>query len=157
MVQRLSKQPQTCRHVHDLDCTELHLFQCNCSWVISIKPNATFIFQPPAMFVFLVFRKRGLTDSRSCFENLSAYKPALSHADQCKFCIHLRSSNVRHIRLKIRNYKLWRQGHIQWRDLPTVFHKIYQLVQKLIGGTETRTQTGRWSRKPTFFFLLEGK
>jgi hypothetical protein len=33
--------------------------------------------------------------------------------------------------------KLWRLGHLQWHALPTEFHKIYQLVQKLMGGGTT--------------------
>jgi hypothetical protein len=51
--------------------------------------------QTTAMFVF-VFDKNGLIKSCSSFEDLSAYKISWSHVEWCKFCIHLRSLNVRH-------------------------------------------------------------
>jgi hypothetical protein len=44
-----------------------------------------FKFQPPAMLVFLVFRKSGLIKSCSSSEDLSS----LSHIDWWKFYIHL--------------------------------------------------------------------
>jgi hypothetical protein len=36
--------------------------------------------------------------------------------------------------------KLWRQGHLQWYDLPIEFHKHLQIVSKIDGGRE-ETQT----------------
>jgi hypothetical protein len=48
------------------------------------------------MFVFFVFGKTDLMKSCSSFEDLSVYKISWSHVDWCKFCIHLRSLNVRH-------------------------------------------------------------
>jgi hypothetical protein len=48
------------------------------------------------MFVFFVCDKNGLVKSCSSFEYLSVYKIAWSHVDWYKFCIHLRSLNVRH-------------------------------------------------------------
>jgi hypothetical protein len=44
--------------------------------------------------------------------------------------------------LKVRDYKVRRRGHLRWHDLPTEFHKIYQLVQKLLGGWHTDRRTG---------------
>jgi hypothetical protein len=55
-----------------------------------------FDIQLAAMFVFLVFDKNGIIKSCSSFEDLSVYKISCSHVDWCKFCIHLRSLNVRH-------------------------------------------------------------
>jgi hypothetical protein len=56
-----------------------------------------FNIQTAAMFVFFVFEKNGLIISCSSFEDLSVYKMSWPHVDWCKFCIHLRSLNVRHI------------------------------------------------------------
>jgi hypothetical protein len=72
-------------------CTKLHLTNYNGSWVVSIKQNMKFNFQPAAMFVFFVYHKNGLIKSSPSFEDLSAYKIPWSHVDWCKFCIHLRS------------------------------------------------------------------
>jgi hypothetical protein len=48
--------------------------------------------QPPSMFVFLVFRKSGITKSCLSIEDLSAYKISWSHVEwRNKFCIHLSS------------------------------------------------------------------
>jgi hypothetical protein len=58
-----------------------------------------FNIQLAAMFVFFVFDKNGLIESYSSFEDLSVYKISCSHVDWCKFCIHLRSLNVRHFRM----------------------------------------------------------
>jgi hypothetical protein len=52
--------------------------------------------QTAAMFVFFVFDKNGLIKSSSYFEDLSVYRISWSDVDWCKFCIHLRSLNVRH-------------------------------------------------------------
>jgi len=51
-----------------------------------------------------------------------------------KFCIHLRSSNVRYFRIdEAMGLKICLRGHLQWHDLPIESHKIYVLVQKLLG------------------------
>jgi hypothetical protein len=55
-----------------------------------------FDIQTVAMFVFFVFDKNGLIKSCSSFEDLSVFKISWSHVDWCKFCVHLRSLNVRH-------------------------------------------------------------
>jgi hypothetical protein len=58
-----------------------------------------FNIQTAAMFVFFVFDKNGLIKSCLSFVYLSVYKISWSHVDWCKFCIHLRSLNVRHFRM----------------------------------------------------------
>jgi hypothetical protein len=55
-----------------------------------------FNIKTAAMCVFFVFDKNGLIKSCSSFEDLSVYKIFWSHVDWCKFCINLRSVNVRH-------------------------------------------------------------
>jgi hypothetical protein len=55
-----------------------------------------FNIQLATMFVFFVFDKNGLIKSCSSFEDISVYKISCFHVDWCKFCIHLRSLNVRH-------------------------------------------------------------
>jgi hypothetical protein len=47
---------KTCIYVHDLSLYKT-TSMCSGSWVVSIKQNVNFNFQPVAMFVFLVFHK----------------------------------------------------------------------------------------------------
>jgi hypothetical protein len=55
-----------------------------------------FNIQTAAMFVYFVSDKNVLIKSCSSFEDLSVYKISWSLVDWYKFCIHLRSLNVRH-------------------------------------------------------------
>jgi hypothetical protein len=115
--------------------TKVHLSKCDGSWVVSTKQTMNFNIQMAAIFVFFVFDKNGLIKSYVSFEDLSVYKISWSHIDWCKFCIHLRSLNVRHFGMvEGTELKSRLRGHLQWRDLPTEFHRLYQLVQKLLGG-----------------------
>jgi hypothetical protein len=104
-------------------------FLCGCeTWSFKLREEHT-------MFVFLVFRKCGLCCSSS--ENLTEWKISRSCVEQCKFCIHLRSLNVCHFGMVASAVLKWlHQDDLQYHDLLTEFHKNYQLVQKLIVGTE---------------------
>jgi hypothetical protein len=55
-----------------------------------------FSIQTAAMLVFFVFKKNYLLKTCLSLEDLSVYKISCSLVDWCKFCIHLRSLNVRH-------------------------------------------------------------
>jgi hypothetical protein len=91
-----------------------------------------------AMFVFFVSDKNGLIKSCSSFEDLSVYKILWSHVGWCKFCIHLRSLNVRHFGMvEGTGLKVRRQGHLQWHDHTTAFHKNLPIGSKVISGTQT--------------------
>jgi hypothetical protein len=96
------------------------------------------------MFVFFVFDKNCLIKSCSSFEDLSVYKMSWSHVEWCKFCIHLRSSNVRHFGMvKCTGLKVRRRGHLQWHELTTEFHKNLPIGSKVIrGDTQTDRQAG---------------
>jgi hypothetical protein len=72
-------------------CTELHKSKYNGSWILSIKLSMHLNIQPPAMFLFLVFRKSGITKNCLSIEDLSAYKISWSYIDWRKFRIHLSS------------------------------------------------------------------
>jgi hypothetical protein len=76
--------------------TKVHLSKCNGSWIVSTKQSMNFNIQTAVMFVFFVFDKNGLIKSCSSLEDQSVYKISWSHFNWCKFCIHLRSLNVRH-------------------------------------------------------------
>jgi hypothetical protein len=38
--------------------------------------------------------------------------------------------------VEAKKLKVWRRGHLQWHDLRTEFHKIYELVQSELGDTD---------------------
>jgi hypothetical protein len=121
-------------------CTKLHLYKCNGSWVVSIRQNMNFNFQLPSPFVFLVSQENGLIKSWSSFEDLSAYKTVWSHVHWCKFCIHLRSMNVRHFgTVEVTRLNLWRRGYLQCHDLHTEFHNILLTASKVIRD-DTQTE-----------------
>jgi hypothetical protein len=125
--------------------TKVHLSKCNGSWVASTKRTMNFNIKLAAMFVCFVFDKNGFIKSCSSFEDLSVYKSSWSHVDWCKFCIHLRSLNVRHFGMvEGTGLKVWRRGHLQWNDLPTKFLKNLPISSKVIrGDTQTDGQTDR--------------
>jgi hypothetical protein len=73
--------------------------------------------------------------------------PSCSHADWYKFCIHIRSMNVRHFRIVkvkgIKNYGV--EVNFNGRSVLLNFMKIYPIAPKLlVGDTEAdrRTHTG---------------
>jgi hypothetical protein len=76
-------------------CTILSLSRYNGLWVVAIK-NDNLTYQPPAMFIFFVFRKNGLMKSCSSSEDLSEYEILWPYVEWWKSCIHLRCLNVRH-------------------------------------------------------------
>jgi hypothetical protein len=138
------------------NCTQFHLSKCNDSWVVSIKQNLNFNFQPPTTFVFFVSLKSNFTKSCSSFEEISAYIISEPRVDWCKFCNRLRSLNVRHFGMVVTTrLKLWHRGRLQRHGLPTEFHENLPFGSKIDGGQHTYTQAGRWSHKPTFS-LCEG-
>jgi hypothetical protein len=124
--------------------TKEHLSKYNSSWVVSTKQTMNFNIRTAAMFVFFVFGKNGLIKSCLSFEDLSVYKISWSHVDWWKFCIHLRSLNIRHFGIvKGTRLGVRRRGHLQWHDLPTEFHKNLPIVSKVIrGDTQIDRQTG---------------
>jgi hypothetical protein len=54
-------------------CTKFHFSKFNGSWVVSMKQNVNFKFQPPVIFVFLFYGKSDLIKGCSSFEGLSEY------------------------------------------------------------------------------------
>jgi hypothetical protein len=138
--------------------TKVHLSKCNGSWVVSTKQTMNFNIKTAAMFVFFVFDKNGLIKSCSSFEALSVYKISWSHVDWCKFCIHLRSLNVRHFwMVEGTGLKSRRRSHLQWHDFPTEFHKNLPIGSKVIRGggvkyRQTDRQTDWFYHKPHFSF-----
>jgi hypothetical protein len=101
--------------------------------------------QTATMCVFFVFDKNGHIKSCSSFEDLSIYKVSWSHVDWCKFCIHLRSLNVRHFGMvEGTGLRSTASRSPQWHDLPTEFHKNLPIGSNVIGGGgHTDRQTDR--------------
>jgi hypothetical protein len=135
--------------------TKVHLSKFDGSWVVSTKQTMNLNTQTAAMFAFFVFDKNGLTESCSSFEDLSVYKISWSHVDWCKFCIHLRSLNVRHF------------GMVEGTGLkstasrsPSMAWPPYWISQKSTNwfksywrGGDTQRQTDWWSHKDSLSFL----
>jgi hypothetical protein len=86
------------------------------------------------MFVFFVFDKNCLIKSCSSFEDASVNKISWSHVDWCKFCIHLRSLNVRHFGMLEGTVLISTASRY---DLPTEFHKNLPIGSKVIWGGGT--------------------
>jgi hypothetical protein len=97
-VKQNNDSNKTCRYSMSMISfyTKLHLSKCNGSWVVCTQHNMNFNSQTAAIFEFFVFDKNGLIKSCSSFEDLSVFKIPWSHVDWCKFCINIRSLNVRH-------------------------------------------------------------
>jgi len=134
--------------------TELNLSKFNASWVIFIKQNINFNFQPPYVRIFWFFIKMVLLKSCLSFEEPSVYKMSWSNVDWWKFCIHLRSLNVRHFRMvEATGLKIWHRGHLQWHDLTAKFHENLQICSKVISGRTHRDEQTAWRRHcPSFPF-----
>jgi hypothetical protein len=73
-------------------CTKLNLNKCNSSWVVFMKQNVNYNNQPPALFSAKVVSLKVVHPFKSC-QYTQFYGP---NVDCCRFCIRLRSSNVRH-------------------------------------------------------------
>jgi hypothetical protein len=74
---------------------------------------------------------------------ISAYKISWSHADWCTFCIHLRSLTVHHFGVVEATGKKNYCVEVTFKDMTSLnFIKICQLLQKLIGWTDTDRQEG---------------
>jgi hypothetical protein len=119
-----------------LYCSKFRVYKCNGSWVIFIKQNVNFEFQPPAMFIFLFFES-GLIKICSSSEDLKFHSPTL-------LCINFGSVNVRHFEMvKATGLKIMasRPPSMAWSDDLLIVSKV---------GMGTDTQTGRWPHKPTF-------
>jgi hypothetical protein len=76
--------------------TKLNLRQRNCSWVVSLKRNINFKFQPPPKFQFLGFHGHCPIKSYLFFEDVLTYRIIWSHVDCCKFCTNIWIVNVCH-------------------------------------------------------------
>jgi hypothetical protein len=74
-----------CFHYNSYCCC---LFKSYGSWIVSLKQNVNFKFQPLEKFIFFVYRYSSFR--KSCYE--IAWAPHWL----VKFCTHLRSFNLRH-------------------------------------------------------------
>jgi hypothetical protein len=138
-------------------CTKLLSSKCNSSWVVAIKQNANFKYQPPAILVLFVFHKNSLIKSCSFSEDLTEYKVSWS-CIYCKFCIHLRSLNVcRFGMVAAAAFKLWHRGHLQRHDLTTEFHNYLKIGSQIYGGGGGGRQTDRRVISLAYMFPLGPK
>jgi hypothetical protein len=73
--------------------------------------------------------------------NETKLNPCYLTADWCRFFNHLRSLNIPHFKVAeaMRLKKLWRWGHLQWRDRPE-FHENLRTDSEVIIGGHTERQ-----------------
>jgi hypothetical protein len=102
-----------------------------------------FNIQTAAIFVFFVFDKNDLIKSCSSLEDISACKISWSHVHWCKFCIHLRSLNVRHFGM-VEGTGLKSRLEVTFNGMTSRlnFIKILSIGSKVIRDTH-RWKTGR--------------
>jgi hypothetical protein len=132
-----------------LYCTKLHSYKCNDSWIVSVKQNMNFNFQPPSTFVFL-FLFFAETVLLKAIHRLKIYHGPMLTGETC---IHLRSLNGCHFGMIVRDCKVWRRGCLQWHGLPTKYNKDVIIVSIVIGGGGgTDRQPEWWSHKRQFTF-----
>jgi hypothetical protein len=107
------------------------------SLVVPMEQNTiNYKFKPPSTSVFLVSQKMVLL---KVVLPLNIYRntKVQSRIDWCKFCIHLRSLNVRHFGMvEAMGLEVWLRDHLQWHDLLTNLLKIHR---KLLGDTDGQT------------------
>jgi len=69
---------------------------------------------------------------------LPQYKISSKSTNQFKRCTLLRSLNIRHFEMvEAMRLKKWCRGHLQWRHLPTKFHKKPPIGSKVISVAHT--------------------
>jgi hypothetical protein len=107
-----------------------------------------FNFHSPSTFIFLFVHKNGPNKSCQSFGDVSAHKISLFHVDWYKFCIHLKSLNVRHFGMVASTgLKKRRRGRLpaEFRENPLISSEV------ISGGTQIDRQHGDIINL-TFFF-----
>jgi hypothetical protein len=96
-------------------CTKLRLSKCTDSWVDAVKKNADFNYEPPSMFVFLVFRK---IVSLKVILPLKGYQNIKFHGSTLTRASFASTSEVWTSAvlewLQLQHKKLYSRGHLQW-------------------------------------------
>jgi hypothetical protein len=132
--------------------TKFHLSKCNGSWVASTKQTMNFNIQLAAIFVVFVFDKNGLL---KVVHPLKIYQYTKFHSPTLTSASFASTSKV----WSLAFWNGWSYGIKKYgvevtfngmTSLPN-FIKIYQLVQKLLGGTHRQTdrQTDRQTNRQT--------
>jgi hypothetical protein len=135
-------------------CTELRFSnsKSNVSW--SIKQAVNFGKQP-IKIVFLFFAIMVLSKVVYILKISQHTKFHDTTLTGAKFCIHLKSLNVRHFGMdKTMGLKLRRRCHVQWHKVLRNFINIYLWIQKLMGKSHTNTQRRMWFHFISLLFYL---
>jgi hypothetical protein len=126
------------------ECTELYSSKCNGSWVVSIKQNVNFKFQPPTMFYFCFIAKLFLYNLFILWISI-----LVQNAMDPRWLVQVLHPPQKYERSLfwngcskgVRNYGV----EFIFNGITCLlnFIKVYQLVQTLIGRTDTEIQTDR--------------
>jgi hypothetical protein len=127
--------------------TKVHLSKCNGSWVVSAKQTMNFNIQTAAIFVFLFLTKMVLlkvVHPLKIYQYTKFRGPTLTGASFASTSEVWTFAILEGWRYGIKKYGV----EVTFNGITSLlnFIKIYQLVQKLLGGgTQTDGQTDWWS------------
>jgi hypothetical protein len=118
-------------------CIKLHLFKCNDSWIVSIKQNMNFDFQPCSTYVLFLFCTKIVllkVNHLQIYQHIKFNVPRwLAHV-----LYPPQKSALGHFEMvEATGLKVRRWGNLQRRKLPSEFHKS-KLIGSNVIGVETR-------------------
>jgi hypothetical protein len=119
--------------------TKAHLSKCNGSWVVSTKQTMNFNIQLAAMFAFFVADKNGLIKSCSWLRRSISMQNFMFP----RWLVQVLLPSQKFVRPPFWNgwrYRIMKYGvEVTFNGMTSLLNsiKIYQLVQKLLGDTQT--------------------
>jgi hypothetical protein len=128
--------------------TKVHLSKCNDSWVVSTKQTMNFNIQTAAMFVFFVFNKKWHHYKLFILRRYISIQNCMVP----RWLVQVLHSPQKFERPPFWNgwkYGIKKYGvEVTFNGMTSLlnFIKVYQLVQKLLGG-DTQTEDGRTDRQ----------
>jgi hypothetical protein len=127
-VKQNNDSNKTYSYVHGLLLYQSSFAKYNGSWVVSTKQTVNFNIEAAAMFVFFFLFLTKMVSLKvvrrlKIYQYTTFHGPTLNGANFASISEVWTSAILE--RLKVRDYKVRRRGHLWWLDLPTELHKIY--------------------------------